>query len=44
LIAGEINLKIPCKIKYRMAVPMESLYAFRTPEGEHSKELFHTFS
>jgi hypothetical protein len=31
-------------IKYRMAVPMESLYAFQTPEGEHSKEIFHTFS
>jgi len=27
-----------------MAVPMESLYAFQTPEGEHSKELFHSFS
>jgi hypothetical protein len=36
--------KTGIKYIYRMAVPMESLYAFQTPEGEHSKEIFHTFS
>jgi hypothetical protein len=25
-------------IEYRMAVPMKSLYAFRIPKGEHSKD------
>lgn len=25
-------------IEYRMAVPLNSLYAFQIPEGEHSKE------
>jgi len=36
--------KTDIKYIYKMAVPMESLYAFQTPEGEHSKELFHTSS
>jgi hypothetical protein len=31
--------KTHIKYIYRMAVPMESLYAFQIPEGEHSKNL-----
>ena len=50
ILESLISVKMPKKLfakklsKYRMAVPMESLYAFQTPEGEHSTELFHTFS